>query len=83
MARSDETKGMSGWWLAVLGLISLGFGVGAYLLDSAALMNVSYSALITAPIGVGVLLLIMGIVMGIRGSRVEGDGKNRYGKPRD
>lgn len=83
MAASKEAKSMSGWWLAVMGIISIAIGVGAYLLDSANIINVSYEPLITAPIGVGLLLLIVGTVMGIRGSRIESDGKNRYGRRTD
>ncbi|GHD43389.1 hypothetical protein D9V29_03940 [Mycetocola manganoxydans] len=80
MAKSDEAKGMSGWWLAVLGIASIAFGVGAYLLDSFNIINVSYGPLITSPVGVGVVLVITGSVMGIRGTRVESDGRNRYGR---
>ncbi|MET4637700.1 hypothetical protein [Mycetocola sp. 2940] len=80
MAKSDEAKGVSGWWLAVMGIVSIAFGLGAYLLDSVNIINVSYEPLITSPVGVGVVLLIMGIVMGIRGTRVESDGRNRYGR---
>ncbi|PWC07182.1 hypothetical protein [Mycetocola zhujimingii] len=80
MAKSDEAKGMSGWWLAVLGIASIAFGVGAYLLNFFNVIDVSYEPLITSPVGVGVVLLIVGIVMGIKGTRVETDGRNRYGR---
>lgn len=81
MAKADETKGMSGWWLAVVGAVLLIIGVALFILDSAGAIDAhSYPAVVISPVAAGVLSLIMGVVMGIKGSRVQGDGRNRYGK---
>jgi hypothetical protein len=81
MAGPDEGKGMSGWWLAVIGAVLLTIGVVLFILDSAGVVDAhSYSALVISPVAAGILLLVMGTVMGVKGTRVENDGRNRYGR---
>lgn len=81
MTKSDEPKGMSGWSLAAIGAVLLAIGIALFFLDSAGAIDAhSYPAVVFSPVSAGVLLLIMGVVLGIKGSRVETDGRNRYGK---
>jgi uncharacterized membrane protein YidH (DUF202 family) len=72
---------MSGWWLAVIGAVFLVAGVALFALDSAGVIDAhSRPKFVFVSVTLGVILLIMGLVMGIKGERVTGDGRNRYGR---
>lgn len=78
---NGKPKGMSAWWLALIGAGLLAVGVALFLLDSAGIIDAhSRPRFFFTAVTLGVILLAMGIVLGIKGRRVEGDGKNRYGK---
>ncbi|PWC08115.1 hypothetical protein DF223_01810 [Mycetocola zhujimingii] len=76
---------MSGWWLAVVGAVFLIVGVVLVLLDSAGVIDAhSRPKFVFVSVTLGIVLVILGTVLGtvlgIKGERVTGDGRNRYGK---
>ncbi|WP_162924953.1 hypothetical protein [Mycetocola zhujimingii] len=78
---NGKPKGMSGWWLAVVGAVFLIVGVVLVLLDSAGVIDAhSRPKFVFVSVTLGIVLVILGTVLGIKGERVTGDGRNRYGK---
>lgn len=71
MQMSRNNGGYSGWWLVVGGVLTALIGVTFAVLDAYGIYNVVRSSLIMAPITVGVLLIVIGVVFGIRGRRVD------------
>lgn len=81
MTKTAEPKGMSGWWLTVIGAVFLVVGVVLVLLDSAGVIDAhSRPKFVFVSVTLGIVLVILGTVLGIKGERVTGDGRNRYGK---
>jgi hypothetical protein len=71
MHQSRHSGGYSGWWLVLGGALSALMGVAFAVLDSVGIYNVVRGSLIMAPITVGVLLMVIGVIFGMRGIRVD------------
>jgi multisubunit Na+/H+ antiporter MnhG subunit len=78
VTKKPESGEMSGWWLAVIGAVFLVVGVTLFVLDSAGIIDAhSRPKFVFVSVTLGVILLVMGMVMGIKGERVTGDRRNR------
>ncbi|AWB86562.1 hypothetical protein [Mycetocola zhujimingii] len=81
MTSTGKPEGISGWWIALAGAVSLIFGLVLFWLDSAGIIDAhSRPKVVFVSVTLGVVFLIMGVVTGIKGTRVTDDGRNRYGK---
>lgn len=63
--------GYSAWWLVLGGILTALVGFIFIILDASGIYDVHRSSLTLAPITVGALLVIVGVVLGIRGKRVD------------
>jgi ABC-type spermidine/putrescine transport system permease subunit II len=71
MRLPHPNRGNTGWWFVLIGCLTALVGVGFGVLDARGIHEVSRDAWIVVPMVFGAVVVAIGLVLGIRGERLD------------